>query len=215
MEPYRTCEIRWFFLGGLPVQVLDWFARDMTGSEAPEPVAREDLYLLLKGRNDIGLKYRRDKIQLKLLGASEDVAVLSGTVAGRLGHWERHSWTYIKEEPGPGERLFRSRVRRRPSGGGEKPAGRSPMPMDSAGSVDCATAGKALTAPLVMEVTEVSFSDFAGWTLGIDAVGEPQATDDQLRAALPKLLADFPLLPLPKDQSFSYPQFLERCRDAP
>ncbi len=91
---YRTSEVRWFFSGEVTPAVTEWFLQTLPGGLQGAAMKRQDVYLLVPGRDDVGLKFRRDKIQLKLRRDRRPFSALEGRVLGVQTDWERHSWTY-------------------------------------------------------------------------------------------------------------------------
>ena len=214
-EPYHTNEVRWFFAGAMPFIITDWFLGLLPGDSMDSPaIAREDLYLIAAGRDDAGLKFRRDRIQLKLRGKTRPLSAQQGRVAGRAGAWIRYSWTYDKQagdlaaafllQCGEGLRIAVAKRRRQLR-----------YDLGPQGRARALLPGESLATPLLIEITEVDFADFSGWSLGLDAVGPGPAAADRLGAAVEAVLGDFPLLPLKRQNSFSYPEFLARHLTAP
>ncbi|MEM7172752.1 MAG: hypothetical protein AAF530_21495 [Pseudomonadota bacterium] len=101
-EPFATEELRWMFEGACPKDVWNWYRRlawasvtDGKGKpSAPQREQRSDLYFILDGREDLGLKLRGDKLQLKTRLDQHSLAV-EGTIkaTGRLESWHRFTWS--------------------------------------------------------------------------------------------------------------------------
>lgn len=206
--PYRTSEVRWFISGEIPPAVTDWFVRILPGDRQDGTLAREDIYLLVPGRDDIGLKFRNDKIQLKLRRDRRPFSVLGGRVSGMETEWERHSWTYdnrandlaqaFSGQAGEGRRVAVLKKRRQkiydlgPEG--------DPRPLAPDDQV---------SAPVLIEVTEIAFAGYSGWSLGLDVVDPETAVLGRLQQAVAGLLQDFPALPLKHSDSLDYPALFE------
>ena len=209
VKPYRTSEVHWFISGATPLAVTDWFVQVLHGDWANSVLIREDIYLLVPGRDDVGLKFRRDKIQLKLRGACRPFSVLEGRVAGVEADWERHSWVYHKSEndlvqafsgrTGEGRRVIVSKKRRQKAYALAPDGGSHPLAI-----------GEKVEAPILIEVTEIAFTGFSGWSLGLEVVGPETAAPGRLIQATATLLRDFPALPLKRCDSFDYPGFIWR-----
>ena len=58
-----TLEPRWFFDGDVPEDVRQWFDGALPGPSV-EPARRSDFYLIVPGRDDLGLKLREQKLEL-------------------------------------------------------------------------------------------------------------------------------------------------------
>ena len=209
-EAYRTSETRWFFQGTVPEKVTDWFLNSLPGDSMNCPVVeREDIYLLAAGRDDVGLKYRQDSLQLKLRDANHRFSLAGDRIGGVIGDWQRYTWVYDKEsfdlaqtvyaQLNVGRRVAVNKKRRQKAY--ELVGDREPRALRP---------GEYPPLPLLIEVTEVSFEETQGWTLGLDAVGDPSQVHDRLLQATDVVLRDFPALPLKAEDSLSYPEFLGR-----
>lgn len=210
VKPYLTNEVRWFIPGAMPDAVSGWFLQVLPGhGKRNRARTREDVYLLMPGRNDIGLKFRRNKLQLKLRCDYRPFSALEGRVAGVETDWERHSWAYdnnaydlalaFSGSSGEGRKVAVSKKRR------QKifdlgPAG-DPLPVSP---------GHKVPAPILVEVTELSFPGFSGWSLGLDVVDPGTVPRGRLRQAAAALLKDFPALPLKQEDSLDYMALLSR-----
>jgi hypothetical protein len=208
-KPYRTSEVRWFISGAMPLAVIDWFVQALHGDWAESVLTREDLYLLVPGRDDVGLKFRKDKIQLKLRCDRRPFLVLEGRVAGVETDWERHSWIYDEKEnglvqafsgqAGEGHRVVVSKKRRKKTYDLAPHGGSNPL-----------APGEKVRGPVSIEVTEIAFAGFSGWSLGLEVVGSETAARGRLLPVAAELLRDFPALPLKRCDSLDYPALIWR-----
>jgi len=212
-KPYRTSEVRWFYSGAMPAAVTGWFAQALDGDWAERVLVREDVYLLIPGRDDVGLKFRKDRIQLKLRGERRPFSALAGRVAGMETQWERHSWACGQEETdlsrafagqgGEGRRVVVLKKRHRKA-----------YDMAPAAASHASLRGKKVRSPVLIEVTELAFAGFSGWSLGLELVGPESAPQGRLLEAAAALLRDFPCLPLKRDDSLDYPALIGRQADS-
>ena len=206
---YRTSEVRWFFSGEVTPAVTEWFLQTLPGGLRGGALKRQDVYLLVPGRDDVGLKFRRDKIQLKLRRNRRPFSALGGRVLGVQTDWERHSWTYdqaaedlaraFSGEAGLGRQVAVAKTRRQKTYG-LGPEG-DPRPL---------AAGKRVKTPVLLELTEIAFAGFLGWSLGLEIVGPQSQAQGHLLPAVAGLLRDFPALPLKQCDSLDYPEFIWR-----
>ena len=209
---YRTTETRWFFKDAIPRPVTDWFQSVLPG-DTMEVVSesREDLYLLARGRGDLGLKYRQNSLQLKLQNGYHSFSALSDRVAGLVGDWQRFTWAYDRTSVDLAQTAFASpnvgyRVQVR------KNRRQRAFQLDPGGQVRPLRVGETPALPLLIEITEVAFDSYSGWTMGLDAVGNPMQAHPGLLRAAEAILETFPLLPLEAGASQSYPDFLlQQC----
>lgn len=84
---YLTMEVRWFFPGALPGQLLDWLDRFRRLPAAQPP--RVDHYLRLPGQPTLGIKLREGHVEVKTrMGDSREVE-MGPRVAGWLALWRK------------------------------------------------------------------------------------------------------------------------------
>jgi hypothetical protein len=83
---FRTREVRWFLSRPVP-EVSQWFEALPPTSYTRE--SREDVYLVLPGRNGLGVKFRENRLELKYrLATSGSQEVVPG-IEGCLESWEK------------------------------------------------------------------------------------------------------------------------------
>ena len=106
--PYTSLEVRWFFPGSLRKQpeLINWFER-----ESPLPSAKDlasptwrsrqndepDRYLLLPGKDDMGIKWREGSFQVKGLVSRLGVQRFAGRHTGLVEHWIKWSYAGLPE----------------------------------------------------------------------------------------------------------------------
>jgi hypothetical protein len=90
MEPLVSLELRWFFLRSLPSAVDHWFRKQLPGTELSPEDTREDIYLLTPLQEDVGIKLRADRLEIKW---RESSAPFRGAhnVAGLAERWMKWS----------------------------------------------------------------------------------------------------------------------------
>lgn len=92
--PYSTVEVRWFYPGGIPVEVKNGFFRDESYSEAqPE---RVDKYFTVAGDPDLGIKMREGRLEIKHLTDKFGPFRLGSQVVGIMEGWEK--WGFVLSE---------------------------------------------------------------------------------------------------------------------
>ena len=83
---FRTREVRWFLDHPVP-QIQRWFEELPPTAYTRE--SREDIYLVLPGRNDLGLKFRENRLELKFrLGDPQPGSIAPG-LTGAFESWEK------------------------------------------------------------------------------------------------------------------------------
>jgi len=83
-------EVRWFYEGPIPPEVLAWFQPGGQGPE--EPSCRVDYYLRLAERDSLGIKLRQGKLEIKQRCRDCGVVRLHERVIGRVEHWRKWSF---------------------------------------------------------------------------------------------------------------------------
>ncbi len=209
VKPYRTSEVRWFFSGAIPSAVTNWFVRTLPGDWREGALIREDVYLLVPGRDDIGLKFRKDRVQLKLRCDRYPFSVLKGRISGVETDWERYSWAYDKKEndfirafsgqAGEGRRVAVVKKRRQRI-----------YDLMPDGRLRPLAPRKKAKAPVFIEVTEIAFPGFTGWSLQLELVNPHAEVRGHLPLAAVELLRKFPALPLKRRGSLDYPAMIRR-----
>lgn len=94
-----SAEVRWFFSGDLPADVLRWFRRGDLWAAQPE---RTDAYLLLPGCDTVGVKLREGRFEVKARTAAPRAVHYPGGVSGHCDAWVKWS-----REAGSAENLRR------------------------------------------------------------------------------------------------------------
>ena len=103
--PFASHEVRWFFDGAVDSNPLlrDWFktsAQVRRKGDFGQPVwmgrldGKPDVYLLLPGADDMGIKWREGNFQIKGRSASLGIHEFCGRHRGSVERWIR--WSYAK-----------------------------------------------------------------------------------------------------------------------
>lgn len=201
---FPTAEVRWFYRGAVPRQILAWFRR---GGQKPVAVSsRVDYYLrLADGDGDrLGIKLREGRIEIKQRHGPTRVVRLHDRVAGQVEHWRK--WSFPLDQAGselsglllpPSSWIGVEKARR--------------LRTYRVGGDDTIVAVSATEYPergCSWELTGLRVRGEAWWSLGFEAFGE-QATLRQrlLLVAEHVLCADEPPV-LEVQASFSYPRWL-------
>ncbi len=214
--PLKSLEVRWFFAGALDETapgLVDWFGRHYRalgrpGERVPEwPSAwRDDRYLVLPGVDDMGIKTREGRLEIK--GRTDDFGRcdFAAGVRGRVQAWAK--WSYALDSGRGVERVFAA-------------------PGDSAGeivrvdkkrlllpvelTIDEA-AGTALDPPGVgIELVRARLGGWAAethWSVGFEATPYSPALRRPFAELVTRVTADWPAAPLGLEASLSYPAWL-------
>ena len=107
-SPFASRELRWFFEGPLPAHpdLEEWFFgcapfAKAAGLEPPAWLARRDdipdVYLLLPGQEDMGIKWREGLLQIKGLVESLGEHEFCGKHVGTVERWIKWSYADLPE----------------------------------------------------------------------------------------------------------------------
>lgn len=91
-------EVRWFYEGTIPPEILAWFQRGGQGPE--EPSCRVDYYLRLPDRDSLGIKLREGRLEIKQRCHQYGVVRLHERVTGRVEHWRKWSFELAQADGG-------------------------------------------------------------------------------------------------------------------
>ncbi len=95
---FPTIETRWFYPGPIPPDVLAWYHY---GERAPEAQpARIDCYLRLTDHDDLGIKLREGRIEIKQRAGQYGVEHLHERVCGLVEGWRK--WSFGVNDVGNG-----------------------------------------------------------------------------------------------------------------
>lgn len=95
---FPTVETRWFYPGSIPPDVLAWYHY---GERAPEAQpTRIDYYLRLTDHDDLGIKLREGRIEIKQRVEQYGVEQLHERVCGWVEGW--HKWSFGVNDMGNG-----------------------------------------------------------------------------------------------------------------
>ena len=198
-----TLEVRWFFKGPVPPDVLSWF-HGREGQPA-EPLPRVDHYLRISGGDSLGIKLREGRIEVKQRQRQLGAVCLQERVTGRVEHWRKWSFALASETsnlagmtvPASGwvgihkERML-SRYR---ITGDRKLIAMSAVEYPDQGCD--------------LEMTSVRVSGSEWWTLGFEAFGSEANLQEHLSLAAEKLIGATGPPPLPVQDSYGYPRWLQ------
>ncbi len=161
---FPTLETRWFYPGPIPPDVLAWYHY---GERAPEAQpTRIDYYLRLGDNDDLGIKLREGRIEIKQRVEQYGVEHLHERVRGLVEGWRK--WSFGVDDLGSGLgdtswiAVRKARRLRR-------------YLVTDAGDVIAIT-GVEITAPgCNVELAELAIHDETWWSLAFETFG-PEAT---------------------------------------
>lgn len=220
--PFTSVEVRWFFAGGKAANagLARWFedthpvSRE-PGTERPRWQSRSDgkpdVYLLLPGVRDMGIKLREGLLQLKGRVADLGPAAFGGRHTGNVDCWCK--WSYAEVLP-PFETVF-----------GQAAAGHATIPvaktralrlfaLTGAGDVRETRPACAIDRGVMAELAELTVAGSVFVSLAFEAFPD----DAEMRAVFAdvvgRCLADCDDGRLDASRSESYPRLLDRLTTA-
>lgn len=193
---FPTAEIRWFYPGRLPSDVLAWFQQGH--ARRVEPAGRTDRYLGAVDTDGLGVKLREGRVEVKQRFRSPDLVTLAEGVAGYLEHWRKWSFALAPEsgeETASWIAVSKERWLRRYS-------------LLKDGGLEVVPPSRYPDRACDLEVTQVRAGGQVWWTLGFEAFGQTSALRDILLGAAEEILRTPPPMPLTAETSYSYPRWL-------
>jgi hypothetical protein len=217
-----TLELRWFFTGSLDetgLRIEEWFrTRPLFGGggrppplawDPAPPVWREDRYLLVPGHDDMGIKWREGRLEIKGREAAPGHRALAPGIEGMCERWVK--WSYVGAAI---ERRFRE-LFRGDAGQGIVPVEKRRLQrllrLDDVGEVTEVERDQPRARGVTVELAEIRVGGSPGeahWSLAFEAFPGDGSTSERLASVVTGFLEGCPALPLSAEQSMSYPRWL-------
>lgn len=93
---FPTVEVRWFYAGPIPTEVLEWFQWEAWTPE--DQPYRVDRYLRLEGMRSLGIKLREGRLELKQRHRSYGIVHFDERISGFVESWRK--WSFGTTESG-------------------------------------------------------------------------------------------------------------------
>jgi hypothetical protein len=218
---WSTLEVRWFCQGPLAETgpgVEAWFrARPLLGGGKPLPIKwapaapawRQDRYLLLPDHDDLGIKWREGRLEIKGREVVLGQLVFAGGIEGRVERWLK--WSYAGS---PIERRFLGLFQGDAAAGVAVVAKRRLqrcLRIDrTSGPVEV---GRDQPRPRGIDIEVVQIRMAAAqsasyWSIAFEAFPGDHQMAESFERTVAEFLKDCPALPLGADRSMSYPRWL-------
>lgn len=214
--PLDSLEVRWFFDGGLDAagpRVADWFThqwralgRAGEGPPAWPDTWRDDRYLLLPGVDDMGIKTREGRFEIKGRLADFGPWDFAAGVRGRVQRWAK--WSYDLGSGTGVERVFAAPG---DGAGGSVRVDKKRLLLPVALSV----AGEDTTAPsppvVGVELVRIRLAGEVAethWSIGFEAMPYSPPLHRPFADLVTRVTACWPAAPLGMEASLSYPGWL-------
>lgn len=197
-----TAEVRWFYPGAAPLEIVTWFGQGERPPETQPP--RTDYYLRLGDTDSLGIKLREGKLEIKQRQQSSATVRFGGQVAGRVALWRKWSFPLAASGGDPAALLAQSgswlavhkarRVRQY-----ELTPSREvrPVPATLFPAQGCG-----------LELTAIRVEGGRWWSLAFEAFGDEGHLRQNLLLVGKHVLARPLALALEAQHSFSYPRWL-------
>ena len=201
---FPTAEVRWFSRGPTPPPVEAWFHQGAGGVDQ-EP-GRVDRYLHLAHVEDLGIKLRQGRLEIKQRVGQQNLVRFHRRVAGLVEEW--HKWSFALSEP-------ESALAQAAAVAGawipvqkERQLRRYRVTDD--GRVIALTASASPHRGCELELSRVEVAGEAWWTLALEAFGEPSTLRADLLAVARHVFASDQSPALPARDSRGYAAWLSR-----
>ena len=216
--PLASYEVRWFFDGTVAqhAALQQWFETTAPLPQCPgigSPVwqgrldDQPDVYLLVPGSDDMGMKWREGELQIKGRVSSLGTQVFGGRHQGIVERWTKWSYAHL---PAPYERLFLA--------GHEtglvtavvhKTRALRKVRLDTlTGQAHEVNAQTGVDRGLSVELSELEVAGKAYCSLAFEAFPDDSAMDAAFIAAVAAFVDGLTAVELTAAQSRSYPAFL-------
>jgi hypothetical protein len=219
---WSTLEVRWFCPGPLADTgpgVEEWFRTKprLGGGGKPLPIEwapaapawRQDRYLLLPDYDEISIKWREGRLEIKGREIAFGQIVFAGSIEGRVERWIK--WSYAGEAI---ERLFLGLFQGNAAAGVAAVAKRR---LQRCLWID-RTLGPVEVSPdqprprgIDIELVQIRMAEpqsASYWSLAFEAFPGDQQMAELFERTVVEFLKDCPALPLSADRAMSYPRWL-------
>ena len=208
-------EIRWFFNGMVDRTAWDWF-NSITAEHCVEAYPRQDIYLVVTDRDDIGLKVREGRFEIKTRDkAGIGRSFNDGKIGGVYEDWKKETWDYkdrIGEISTPFEEGNRVRiVKARTQLKFEFNSSRlTPVRMDLYPD-----------SAIILEITELFsqaiskeakdrgdyLAPVRGWTIGCEAIAKSGDIEQVFMKGISEIFKSYNGPDLKEERSYGYPMY--------
>jgi hypothetical protein len=199
----HTCEIRWFNNGNLPEEIVHHL-KQLPGKFEGHP-ERTDVYFLLKGAPDLGIKLREGRVELKKRTSVHDDYDFSG-ISGQVESWRKWS-IQATGELNPFHPMFQN-----PKHWVNIRKTRSLVKFGI-------TNNEMLVLPpedrypengITLEASVLEMKKVTWWTVGLECYGAPENVHTYLLNFAPKILKNLAVKGFSRSNSFGYPEWISQ-----
>jgi len=211
MDEIVKREMRWFLPGVVPPEARAWF-ENLPGDHVVAAYPREDIYLIVPGRDDLGPKIREGRFEIKIRDARhESPVVASEHVIGIAEDWTKHKWRCSEEVRGLAnvfDKGLRLRVTKYRSQRKFKIAGDTVEPVKFKSRPDVVFLVELTELHTHLEDKKTTEAEPArGWTVACEAIAPATTIEHALQLGAKEIFANYDGPPLTVAQSFGYPHY--------
>jgi hypothetical protein len=199
VDNFKTIEVRWFYSGVIPVDLLTWFAA------LGEPLVvdnRTDVYLQ-SSSPDVGVKLRQGNLEVKYRQAILGTIEIDGFGSSHVEEWLK--WICIDDSSGlnPSQSADRS-------GWIQVAKSRSQRlyQVEFTDKIQLRSIAKPQAGAAAIEITQLQVEQQIWWTIACEYLGNKLDLDRQFLPLVNSLLSACPVPDSGRSISGGYPQWL-------
>lgn len=185
-----SVEVRWFLPESIPQDIRDWFLGEALTGELTPTQNREDLYLDLGDREDVGIKWREGNLEVKWRQSELGSRAFGEVWQGQMERWLK--WSCEAETPnGFVENAIASRR------------------WISIQKVRQQRQSKYAEGNCAVELSQLQIEQQTWWSLAFEATGNNDCLELILEQTLEQIQQrDRPISSFTLKNSYAYPRFL-------
>ena len=199
-----TAEVRWFYRGTLPEEILQWFEQDQLGDHLAPPEEREDLYLYSPENDYMGIKLRQGRLEIKWRKSELGVLRFGDTVEGKAEKWGK----WLCEDPTAESFQPTDVVGKKSWVSVKKVRSQRQYQVLPDESIAAVPANESIDQGCTVELTQLGINGKTWWSLAFEAVGEDDKLMDTLQAVASSVFKTYRGPELQAEASFAYPNWL-------
>lgn len=198
-----TAELRWFYRGTLPEEILQWFQQNQLGEHLAPPEEREDLYLYSPRCEYMGIKLRQGRLEIKWRKTELGFVAFGDRVEGKAEKWGK----WLCENPTaesfqPADVVGKSWV------SVKKVRSQRQYQVFPGESITAVPVTESINQGCTVELTQLGINSNAWWSLAFEAFGEDDCLIDHLHAVASCVFKSYREPKLQARDSYAYPSWL-------
>jgi hypothetical protein len=203
---FQTVELRWFFRGTVPPNILGWFYQQ--DCEPEDQLPRVDYYLRIMDGESLGIKLREGRIEVKQRYGQQEVTHFGNRAVGSVERWCKWSFELAETNGVVAE------MSRYPSNwiGVKKERMLRTYRVEDDETVTQVLISECFDQECGWEVANICAqeSEDEWWSLGFEAFGKETELWDNLLLVAENILTMDGAPVLGVDDSYSYPRWLQK-----